>query len=209
MVMEHTVFYIDDDFECRKSITALLTRSAVCVKTFSSASDFEREYDPALPGCIIHDIQLPDANGLELLQHIRTESPHHSVIILTADRQIQSVIRGLQLGAVAYLLKPVDPCDLRTAVQTAFDIDAKSRAATVRRNTLKNAVGQLTEPEWQVFNRVVDGQPNKRIAKQLNVSRRTVEERRARVMRKLGVKSLPELIRFAVEAQAVPPLLTL
>jgi RNA polymerase sigma factor (sigma-70 family) len=173
--------------------------------TFASAEEFLQAFDYQQPGCIILDVCMPGIDGLALQERLAIQPLHPSVIMMTSFPEVPTAVRSIQQGAVEYLAKTCPAADLQQAVEQAIGQDAKRRMHAERRSEVESALAQLSPPEKDVLRLVVAGKPNKSIASALNVSRRAVEDRRARIMRKVGAGSLPDLVRFAIQAGFSPP----
>lgn len=205
MPTEETVWIVDDDVAFSDGLSVLLKSLGLTPKTFTSADQFLQIFDPIQPGCIIVDVCLPDIDGLTLLERLSLESLHPPVIMMTSYPEVSTAVRAMQKGAVEYLPKTCRQSDLHQAIVNAFTHDTQRRAEEIQRTNCESALAQLSPPEKDVLQLVVEGKPNKSIAKILNISQRAVEDRRARVMRKLGARTVPDLVRFAIQARFSPP----
>lgn len=195
------VFLVDDDPAVRSSVTLLLTSMGHPVTAFESAQQFLDAYRDDQPGCLLVDVRMPGLSGLELQGRLQTEGISLPVIVITGYGDIPMAVRAMQAGAVTFLEKPFREQELWENVQRAIELDAeRRRRAAVRAEWLRR-LALLTTAERQVLDRVVAGHPNKQIASDLGVSQRTVEVRRANVMRKMQVGSVVELAR-AIELLA-------
>ena len=197
---EPMVYIVDDDPAFRESLSILILAIGYRSKTFASAEDFLRDFDETKPGCIILDVRMPRISGLALQEKLAAFPQCPPVIILTGHGEVSTALRALKQGAVEFLQKTFSELDLRDAVQRAMAIDENRREAHARKCALMDRLAQLSTPERQVMNLVLAGYPNKRIASSLGVSQRAVEDRRSRVMQKLNVSTLPDLVRLAIEA---------
>ncbi len=195
-----TVFIVDDDPGFRESLSVLILSMGHKSKTYSSADEFLKSFDENLPGCIILDVRMPQVSGLALQEKLNKFSLCPPVIILTGHAEVPTALRALKQGAVEFLQKTFSESELHEAVQRAIAIDTERRSAHAKRRSLQQRLELLSRPERQVLDLVLAGYPNKRIASSLGVSQRAVEDRRARVMQKLNVDTLPDLVRLAVEA---------
>lgn len=197
---EPIVYIVDDDPAFRESLSILMLAIGYRSRTFPSADDFLRDFDETNPGCIILDVRMPRISGLALQEKLATFPQCPPIIILTGHGEVSTALRALKQGAVEFLQKTFSELELRDAVQRAMGIDATRRETHARKKAILDRLGQLSAPERQVLNLVLGGHPNKRIASMLGVSQRAVEDRRSRVMQKLDVSTLPDLVRLAVEA---------
>lgn len=198
--LEPIVYIVDDDPAFRESLSILILAIGYRSKTFPSAEDFLREFDETKPGCIILDVRMPRISGLALQEKLAAFPQCPPIIILTGHGEVSTALRALKQGAVEFLQKTFSELDLRDAVQRAMTIDSSRREQFAKRKDIFDRLAQLSTPERQVLNLVLAGYPNKRIASALGVSQRAVEDRRSRVMQKLDVTTLPDLVRLAVDA---------
>lgn len=197
---EPTVFIVDDDCQFAASISALINSMGIRTKSFLSANEFLQQFDPLVPGCLILDIRMPQTSGLALQEELAKLPLSPAVIIMTGHAEVITALRAMRQGAVDFLQKTISESELREAIQRAIAHDAQVRAAYFRQEAVKRRLAQLTPPEREVLDQVLRGEANKAIAASLGVSRRTIEDRRARVMQKLGVDTLADLVRISIEA---------
>ncbi len=201
MKFEPTVFVVDDDEQARKSVCALVRSLGLRAEAFSSGEEFLARYTPGGPGCLVTDIRMTGMSGLDLQERLAAEGVRLPVIVLTAYPRTRSTVRAMKGGAVTLLEKPYDEEELRDAVRKALAQDTAGRAAAQRRGEIRARAAELTPAERTVMNLVVQGKPNKVIAKQLQLSTRTVESRRHEVFAKMGVDSVAGLVRLAIEGE--------
>jgi len=197
---EQTVFIVEDDAAVRDSLGLLLGLQGFRTQSFSCAEDFLRIYQPSWAGCLLLDVRMPGMNGLELQESLRRQGLALPVIIMTAHGDITTVRTALKSGAVDFLEKPVDPAALLAAVRTALDADAARRRTALEAEGARQRLSVLTARERQVMELVAKGCHNREIAETLGISPRTVEVHKARVMEKLQVQSVPELVRIVLRA---------
>ena len=200
MTNEQTVFIVEDDAAVRDSLGLLLGLQGFRTQSFSCAEDFLRIYQPSWAGCLLLDVRMPGMNGLELQESLRRQGLALAVIIMTAHGDITTVRTALKSGAVDFLEKPVDPAALLAAVRTALDADAARRRTALEAEGARQRLSVLTARERQVMELVAKGCHNREIAETLGISPRTVEVHKARVMEKLQVQSVPELVRIVLRA---------
>jgi len=200
MTNEQTVFIVEDDAAVRDSLGLLLGLQGFRTQSFSCAEDFRRIYQPSWAGCLLLDVRMPGMNGLELQESLRRQGLALPVIIMTAHGDITTVRTALKSGAVDFLEKPVDPAALLAAVRTALDADAARRRTALEAEGARQRLSVLTARERQVMELVAKGCHNREIAETLGISPRTVEVHKARVMEKLQVQSVPELVRIVMRA---------
>lgn len=199
------VHVVDDDDAVRDSLTLLLESAGFAVRTYSSATALLAAL-PEATGCILTDVRMPEIDGLTLQRHLAEAGVRLPVIVMTGHGDVPIAVEALKAGAADFLEKPFDDSQLLAAVTNAIAASERSRdeAAVVADITRKLA--NLTPREREVLDKLVEGLPNKTIAYDLGSSPRTVEVHRARVMEKMGARSLPELVRMtvAVAGSAVP-----
>lgn len=200
MSMEPTVFIVDDDPAFRESLAILILSMGLKSKTYESGDEFLRSFDESRPGCVILDVRMPKLSGLALQEKLAKFPLCPPIIILTGHAEVPTALRALKQGAVEFLQKTFSETELREAIQRAIALDVEHRQEHLKRESLQERLALLSRPEREVLDLVLAGYPNKRVASALGVSQRAVEDRRARVMQKLDVKTLPDLVRFAIEA---------
>lgn len=199
MPAEATVFIVDDDPAFRESLAVLMLSMGLRSKTFSGGEEFFKSFDETQPGCIILDVRMPQQSGLAIQEKLTKFPLCPPIIVLTGYAEVPVALRALKLGAVEFLQKTFSEGELREAVQRAVALDGERRNAHSRLAELRQRLDKLSSVERQVLNLVLEGDPNKRIASKLGVSQRAVEDRRARLMKKLEVDTLPDLVRFAID----------
>lgn len=189
MSEEAAVFVVDDDPAVRDSVAMLVRAEGLEVRTFDSARSLLAESERCKPGCLIVDLRLPGPSGLDLQERMAGDDDAPPIIFLTGYATVPAAVRALKAGAMDFLEKPFDPAVLLALVHEALARD-RARRAGIRR------LDALTRREREVLGKVVEGDTNKVIAANLQISVRTVELHRARGMRKLGVRSVAELVRL-------------
>ena len=200
MSFEPTVSIVDDDAAFRESLALLMLSMGLVSKTYASGDEFLRQFDETRPGCIILDVRMPQQSGLAIQEKLTKFPNCPPIIILTGHAEVPVALRALKQGAVEFLQKTFTEGELREAVQRAIALDAERRRTFERRRHVTAKLDSLSRPEREVLQMVLAGHPNKKIASTLGISQRAVEDRRARVMKKLDADSLPELVRLAMEA---------
>jgi len=191
-----TVFVIDDDAGTRRAITWLLEANGQCVEAFASGEDFLRAYHADRSGCLILDLRLPGMSGLALQEELDRRAIRLPVIMLSGYPAVAQAVEALQRGALDFLEKPVDEAVLLKHVERALAIDGERRRRERLRHACSERIDRLTPREREVMTLVVAGKPNKVVAWELGISQKTVECHRARVMSKLEVSSLADLVRL-------------
>jgi FixJ family two-component response regulator len=172
-------------------------------KTFVSGEEFLATFDPESPGCLILDVRMPGLSGLAVQERLSNEPLFPAVIIITAFAEIPTALRAMRQGAVEFLQKTCGETELLDAIHRAIAVDAQNRLDHARRGAIRARLALLTRQEREVFEQVVYGTANKTIAAALGISQRAVEDRRARLMRKLEVDNLADLVRLAIDAGGI------
>jgi two-component system, LuxR family, response regulator FixJ len=203
MAFEPVVFVVDDDESARKSVCALVRSLGLRADASSSAEEFLARDITACPGCIVTDLRMGGMSGLDLQDRLIERGVRLPVIVLTAYPKTRSTVRAMKAGAVTLLEKPYDEEELWDAIRRALAQEAAGRAEAERRREIQQRATLLTPAEREVMNLIVQGKPNKTIARQLDVSMRTVEGRRHEVLTKMRVDSVAELVRLAIEGELV------
>jgi FixJ family two-component response regulator len=194
--MKPTVYVVDDDADIREALDQMLTLAGMGVVTCASASDYFCAPKPDLPSCLILDVALPDASGLDLQQQL-SAGDHPPIIFLTGASDIPTCVRAIKAGAVDFLTKPCRKADLLAAIENAVAQDRHVRAEKVERMRLKYRHSCLTPREQEVLPLIVGGLLNKQAADKLGISETTLQIHRSRVMRKMEAESLAQLVRMA------------
>ncbi len=189
-----TIFVIDDDGSVRQGLSRLLRSSGYRTQTFVSAEAFLSQMPGAHPACIVLNVQLPGLDGLELQERLAVEGPHLPIIFITGHGDIRTTVRAMKMGAVDFLEKPVDEQDLLAAIDQALGKDRHLQDKRYEVQKLLARLNTLTKREFDVFQHVISGSLNKQIALKLFISEKTVKIHRGRVMAKLGVESIAELV---------------
>ena len=199
-----TVFVVDDELSVRKAIARLLQAAGLTPATFASAAEFLAAYDPAAPGCLLLDMTMPGLSGLDLQQALVARGEPPPIIFLTGHADIPDTVQAMKGGAVEFLTKPVEDARLLDAVRSAFARDAVERAAHAELAGIRQRLATLTPREFQVLGCVVAGKLNKQTAAELGTVEKTIKVHRARVVEKLQVHSLAELVLLAARAGLSP-----
>ncbi|MCC7200989.1 MAG: response regulator transcription factor, partial [Gammaproteobacteria bacterium] len=171
------------------------------VETFASAQEFLDQFDGDRPGCLVLDIRMPGMSGLDLQQKLNAVHSITPIVFITGHGDVLMAVEAMQAGAVDFIQKPFRDQDLIDRINRALDTDRANRAELRERDEIRRRMGQLTPREREVLDLVTQGKANKVIAGDLNVSQRTVEIHRARVMEKMGASSLAHLVRMVIEAE--------
>ena len=194
-----TVFIVDDELSVRESLTWLLNSIQLPVESYDSAAAFLAGYRRGARGCLILDVRMPGMSGIELMEVLDTEGVFLPFIFLSAHGDIPMATHAMRKGAIDFLSKPYNNEQFLRRVRQALALDAQQWQARERRANLSKMYAALTKREQQLLNLIVNGASNKDIARELDISIKTVEAHRARLIKKLAVKSLAELVQFGVE----------
>jgi two-component system, LuxR family, response regulator FixJ len=194
---EATVFLVDDNPAALRALAALVKVVFPRVEMFSSAAEFLAAYRQQ-PGCLVLDVAMPGMNGLELHRKMVRDKIALPVVFVTGHGSVPMAVEAMQLGAVDFLQKPVQEQKLWDSIRRAIELDAQNRRRRARRQHAEARLAQLTPGERAVLDLILDGITNREIAAELGLSTRTIEDRRAKVMKKIGADSLAELIRLVM-----------
>jgi len=186
---------VDDDPSVLLALTGCCRRRVLESRGFPSPAAFLQAHDPATPGCLVLDLALPGLDGLELQQALSAADCARPIVFITGRGDIPTSVRAMKGGAVDFLTKPVNDRDLLAAVRNAIEIDRVARAAQVEMDALRQRLASLTPREREVLVHVAAGRLNKQIAADLGTVEKTIKVHRARLMEKMGVRSLADLVR--------------
>ncbi len=194
---QSTVFLVDDDHAVRGAIEMFLNARDVAVETFSSADEFLDFYRDEMAGCLVLDVRMSGMSGLELQDILVEKRVKIPIIFMSGHGDIQMAARAFKAGAVDFLEKPFDNDRLFNCVKEAFQVDFKNREKESKKRDIITRYNELTPREREVMLLVVNGRSNKEVARELDISHRTVEIHRRRVMRKMQANSVSELVESA------------
>ena len=198
MTQQPTIFVVDDDARVRDSLRYLLESVSLPVETFGSAADFLRACGPHCHGCLILDIRMPDISGLQLQDIMIERGCRLPIIMLTGHGDVRTAVRAVQKGAAEFFEKPFNGQELLDRIQSVLAADAHRHREESANAAIRKRIESLTLRERDVLDWIVCGTSNKRIAAELGISIKTVEVHRARVMEKMGVKSVAELTALRI-----------
>ncbi len=201
MEKEPTVFVVDDDPAARDSVAALVQSKGMAASTYASAEEFLQRFDPSQAGCVVVDVRMNGMSGLELQRKFRAQETHLPVIMISGYADTPSAVDAMRNGAVTFLEKPYRDKELWESILTALDRYHEDQEAKTRRAELRARLARLTPQEHEVLEKLVAGKPNKAIKAEMDIGLRTVELRRANVMKKMEAGSLAELVRLYVQLQ--------
>jgi FixJ family two-component response regulator len=199
-----TVYIVDDDSGVLRAMARLMRAAGYDCRTFASPLQFLEEYDPSGPGCIVLDVAMHELDGLRLQAALQARGVEHSVIFVTGKGDIPMSVQAMKAGAIDFLTKPVDAKALLAAVARARDEDAEKQQLHDARSSIEANLAKLTPREREVLTHVIAGRLNKQIASDLGTVEKTIKVHRGRMMSKMGVHSVAELVRVAERAGVTP-----
>jgi FixJ family two-component response regulator len=199
MIAVPTVYVVDDDADVLRALMRLLQAEGFAVQTFYSPEAFLTYHDPALPGCVVLDIVMPKLDGLALQRALLASGHERSIVFITGYGDIPTSVQAMKAGAVDFLTKPFEDREFLAAVRSAIARDQSTREICAERESIRQRLATLTRREREVLEHIVTGRLNKQIAAELGTVEKTIKVHRARVMEKMGVSSLAELVRMAVQ----------
>ena len=194
---ESIVYVVDDDVDVREGLKSLFQSVGWKSEAFSSTEDFLAAKRPNEPSCLILDVRFPDSSGLDFQAELARAQSSMPIVFITGHGDIPMSVRAMKAGAVEFLAKPLREQDLLDAVRVAIDRDRARRESETKISDLRERFEVLTPREQQIMKMVCAGLMNKQTAAQMGISEITVKVHRHNVMKKLGAKSLPELVRMA------------
>jgi FixJ family two-component response regulator len=198
------VFAIDDDASVRKGVTRLLRSAGYKSEVFTSAADFLARSAHSGPSCLIVDVQMPGLNGIDLQEALIQRRRAEQLVFITGHGNIPMCARAMKAGAVDFLPKPFRADQLLQCVERALARSADERSRAAEKNRARQLLDLLTPREFEVMQLVITGMLNKQIAGELGTAEKTVKVHRGRVMQKLGVTSVAELVRLVQRACVAP-----
>ena len=201
MDKQETVFIVDDDEGIREGLGLLLETVGQPYESYSSAIEFLDAYDPSKGGCLVLDIRMPRMSGLELQEKLNEKASQLPIIFITGHGDIPMAVDAMRHGALDFIRKPFREQDLLDRINEALEYDAGKRKVLRDREDVLERLSLLSDRESEVFHRVAAGDMNKVIGFDLGISERTVEVHRSQVMKKLGVRTLAQLVRFEIDTE--------
>ena len=193
------VFIVDDDEAVRQSTAWLIESIGLKVNTFVSADEFLENYNNE-SGCIVMDVRMPGMSGLEAQEEMKARGISLPLIFITGHGDVPMAVRALKRGAFDFIEKPFNDQLLLDAVQRGLKQNSEARESLIQNESIDKRISSLTPREHEVMLRVTEGKPNKVIAHELNVSIKTVEVHRARMMEKMEASSVAELVKVTLQA---------
>jgi len=201
MPPEPTVYIVDDELIIRSILEDIFDAANLPVATYASAEDFLLTYSPDNPGCLLLDIIMPGMNGLELQKVLTAQGNNTPVIFLTGSGEVPIAVEALKAGAIDFIEKPVEAKTVLNSVKKAMELDLRRRYERLQRSQVEQRVALLTPRELEVMNWVVQGKSNKMIARILDISSRTVEVHRKKVIDKMQAGSVADLVQMVLTAR--------
>jgi len=199
-----TIFLVDDDAGVLKALSRLLSAVGYDVRTFNSPEEFLDQHDPSLPGCAVFDVAMPGLDGLQLQSALTAGGATRPIIFITGNVDVPTSVRAMKAGAVDFLTKPVNDKDLLSAIERAMEQEAQARQTRSELASIKGKLASLTPREHEVLTHVIAGRLNKQIAADLGTVEKTIKVHRGRMMEKLGVRTIADLVRLAERAAIRP-----
>ena len=200
---EPVVHVIDDDDSIRELLTWLMKRNAIRAEAYPNAKSFLKAYRPGTPGCLILDLYMPGMSGLDLQQYLKEAGIEMPVIFLSGRADVPKAVAAVKSGAIDFIEKPFDYRKIVDLVRECLRRDAEARAGREPARGRAERLATLTQREREVLDRVIAGKVNRLIAEEMQISIKTVEAHRARIMEKLAVDSVAELVQATLGAR--PP----
>jgi FixJ family two-component response regulator len=198
------IFLVDDDPGVLKALTRVLDTHGYEVRAFSSSTEFLAQHDRSVPGCAIFDLSMPGLDGIELQAALKADGVERPIIFITGVGDIPVTVQAMKAGAVDFLAKPVKSSDLLAAVALAAEKEATALKVHNELASINDRISRLTPREREVLSHVVAGRLNKQIAADLGIVEKTIKLHRGRMMRKMGVRTVADLVRIC-ERAGIPP----
>ena len=198
------IYLVDDDTGVLKALTRVLNTRGYEVLAFSSPTEFLARHDPSIPGCAIFDVSMPGLDGIELQAALKAGGVERPVIFITGVGDIPTTVQAMKAGAVDFLAKPVKSRDLLAAVALAAEKAVRSLELRDELAAINGRLSKLTPREREVLTHVIAGRLNKQIAGDLGIVEKTIKLHRSRMMHKMGVRAVADLVRIAERAR-IPP----
>ena len=195
------VYVVDDDASIRDSLALMLGLAGYSTRLFADAESLLAAFDGSWSGCVVADLRLPGMSGVELQARLRERGSAIPFVIITAHGDIPAARAAFRAQAVDFIEKPFEDSQLRVAIDTAFALEQQRTEGAETRRADNEKLARLTSREREVLNHAVRGLHAKEIAAALGISPRTVEVHKTRIMEKLEVRNIAELVRFAVTAE--------
>ena len=199
--IQQTVYVVEDDEAVRDSLELLLKSDGKPVKTYESATAFLKDYSDKMAGCIVLDIRMPGMDGMELQKKLNEKHSILPIIFVTGHGDVPMAVDAMKEGAVDFIQKPYREEALLEKIEAALKQDLEQRKSLDEKQEIIRRIKSLTPREHEIMDRMIAGQANKVIAIELEISQRTVEIHRSRVMHKMGTNSLAHLVRMVLSVK--------
>jgi len=199
--IQQTVYVVEDDEAVRDSLELLLKSDGKPVKTYESATAFLKDYSDKMAGCIVLDIRMPGMDGMELQKKLNEKHSILPIIFVTGHGDVPMAVDAMKEGAVDFIQKPYREEALLEKIEAALKQDLEQRKSLDEKQEIIRRIKILTPREHEIMDRMIAGQANKVIAIELEISQRTVEIHRSRVMHKMGTHSLAHLVRMVLSVK--------
>ncbi|MDN8618066.1 response regulator [Variovorax ginsengisoli] len=191
------VYIVDDDASMREALSSLMRAFEWQVRTFETAAEFLAHARPNLPACLVLDVRLPVTSGLELQRILAQRGDALPIVFMTGHGDVPMSVKAMKAGAVEFLLKPFSDVELLDAIDLALERDAAGIGERAELDEIRQRMASLSPREHEVLALVVEGMLNKQVAARLDIAEDTVKVHRHNLMKKMGVRSLPDLVRLA------------
>ena len=198
---EQTVYIVEDDEAVRDSLSLLLQSEGLPVSAYDRGSRFLADWRPDMTGCVVLDIRMPEMDGMELQEALVERGSDLPIIFVTGHGDVPLAVEAMRKGAVDFIEKPYHEEQLLEKIRGALSENAEHRQVREEKQVTLERLAELTPREKEIMDRMIAGQANKVIAIELNISQRTVEIHRSRVMHKMGTHSLAQLVRMVLSVQ--------
>jgi len=195
---DRMIYVVEDDDALRDSLCWLIESAGYPVSAYSNAESFLAYFEPEARGCLVLDVRMPGMNGLELQERLIRRGQHLPIIFITGHGDVPMAVSAIKRGALDFIEKPFQDQELLARIQSVVNSGRGPLEIRERQRLVASRLEMLSRREREVMDRVIEGKPNKCIAKDLGISVKTVEAHRARMMGKLDVNSVAELVRFSV-----------
>ena len=202
MMDEQIVYIVDDDEAMRDSLKWLLESRSLKVRIFASSEEFLGAFHGSLAGCMVLDVRMPGMNGLELFEQLRVRGCELPVIFITGHGDVPMAVSALKSGAADFIEKPFNDQEMLKLIERCMEQDRAASRKRAENTAAAQRISSLTQREREVLDLIVAGKLNKQVADELNISIKTVEVHRSRVMEKMAVASIAELVQLVIKTRA-------
>jgi two-component system, LuxR family, response regulator FixJ len=192
------VYLVDDEFAIRDSLALLIESTGLEVKSFDSSEDFLKNYNPERPSCLILDVRMPLMGGLELQEELAVRNINIQIIFISGNAEISDSAKAFRSGALDFLEKPFDNQILLERIQEAIKKDIAIKKRFAEKQKIQSCFNRLTSREKEVLQLIISSHSNKEAAKKLDVSHRTIDAHRARVMEKMQADNVAALVAMVL-----------